>query len=182
MPLSDTYEWLAKEPGPKMLLEALKLLDIAEFSGAPDNPVILAWAKEVGGKVKRFYTKDSIPWCGLFMAVVAQRGAKTLPVDPLWALNWASFGKAVEQPMLGDVLVFVRRTPEGTKAGHVALYVGEDDTCYHILGGNQADKVCIVRKEKSLLHAARRPNYKVQPANVRRVVLDASGGVSTNEQ
>jgi uncharacterized protein (TIGR02594 family) len=182
MPLSDTYEWLSMEPGPKMLQEALKLMDIVEFSGEPDNPVILAWAGEVGGKVKSFYTKDSIPWCGLFMAVVAQRGAKTLPVDPLWALNWATFGTAAKQPMLGDVLVFVRRTPDGRKAGHVALYVGEDDTCYHILGGNQADKVCIVRKEKSLLHAARRPNYKAQPANVRRVVLEASGGVSTNEQ
>ncbi|MEN9306486.1 MAG: hypothetical protein RL173_418 [Fibrobacterota bacterium] len=182
MPLSDTYEWLSMEPGPKMLQVALKLMDIVEFSGEPDNPVILAWAGEVGGKVKSFYTKDSIPWCGLFMAVVAQRGAKTLPVDPLWALNWATFGTAAKQPMLGDVLVFVRRTPDGRKAGHVALYVGEDDTCYHILGGNQADKVCIVRKEKSLLHAARRPNYKAQPANVRRVVLEASGGVSTNEQ
>lgn len=182
MPLSDTYEWLSMEPGPKMLQEALKLMDIVEFSGEPDNPVILAWAGEVGGKVKSFYTKDSIPWCGLFMAVVAQRGAKTLPVDPLWALNWATFGTAAKQPMLGDVLVFVRRTPDGRKAGHVALYVGEDDKCFHILGGNQADKVCIVRKEKTFLHAARRPNYNVQPANVRRVVLGASGEISSNEQ
>jgi cell wall-associated NlpC family hydrolase len=37
--------------------------------------------------------------------------------------------------MLGDVLVFRRGG-----GGHVALYVGEDEEAFHVLGGNQADR------------------------------------------
>lgn len=176
------YGWLLKEPGPLMIKKALELYGTKEALGKPNNPVILAWAKEVGGNVADVYKADEIPWCGLFMAVVAKRSGKQVVKDPLWALNWGTFGKHTDVPMLGDVLVFVRKTADGKKAGHVGLYVGEDDKCYHVLGGNQSDSVNITRIEKSRLYAARRPNYNVQPANVRRVKLKATGAVSINEQ
>ena len=63
----------------------------------------------------------------------------------------------------------------------MALYVGEDATCYHILGGNQSDRVCIVRKDKSNLYIARRPDYNNQPANVRQILLPESGELSSKE-
>jgi uncharacterized protein (TIGR02594 family) len=175
MTLPTQYAWLAKEPGPKMILEALKLFGTVEGAGAKDNPTILAWAKEVG--LSDTYSHDSIPWCGLFMAVVAKRAGKQAVDSPLWALSWANFGEPPEGgPMLGDVLTFKR---DG--GGHVALYVGEDAGFYHVLGGNQSDKVCITRIARSRLHKARRPIYKVQPANVRKVELAASGKISSNE-
>ncbi len=182
MPIEKKYEWLLKEGGPRMITEALKLYGTIESPGKANNATIIAWAKEVGGKVETVYKADEIPWCGLFMAVVAKRAAKGVVKDPLWALNWGTFGKAVETPMLGDVLVFVRKTAEGKTAGHVALYVGEDNACYHILGGNQSDKVCITRIDKKRLYAARRPNYNIQPTNVRPIKLSSTGSVSTNEQ
>lgn len=175
MALPAQYAWLSKETGPKMLVEALKLFGTLEAPGARDNPVIIAWASEIG--LAKTYSHDSIPWCGLFMGVIAKRAGKDVVDSPLWALSWADFGKpAGSSPMLGDVLTFKR---DG--GGHVALYIGEDASAYHCLGGNQSDKVCITRIAKSRLYKARRPLYNVQPSNVRKVVLASTGKLSTNE-
>jgi len=174
--LPSRYAWLAREPGPKMIVEALKLFGTMEKPGAANNPTIVAWAKEVGGEVEDIYKADSIPWCGLFMAVVAMRAGKEPPAHPLWALSWSAFGSKASAPALGDVLVFTR-----SGGGHVALYVGEDRDVFHCLGGNQSDSVCITRIAKSRLYAARRPLYRVQPANVRPIHLEATGALSLNE-
>jgi uncharacterized protein (TIGR02594 family) len=136
--LPSRYGWLAREPGPKMIVEALKLYGTLETPGSVNNPTIIAWAKEVGGEVEDIYKADSIPWCGLFMAVVAKRAGKEIPKHPLWALSWSAFGAKVPDAALGDVLVFVRNG-----GGHVGLYVGEDASAFHVLGGNQSDRVCI---------------------------------------
>lgn len=177
MKLPEKYKWLNKEQGPKMILEAIKLYGTEETIGKANNPLIMSWANEIGGNVKKFYDADAIAWCGLFMGIIARRANKELPNDPLWAHNWSTFGNVTNKPKLGDVLVF--KIVDGH--GHVALYVGEDTDCYHILGGNQSDKVCIVRKEKSKLFVARRPNYINQPKEVRQILLSATGLVSTKE-
>lgn len=174
--LPSRYAWLAREPGPKMIVEALKLYGTMETPGSKNNPIIVAWAKEVGAEVADVYKADSIPWCGLFMAVVAKRGGKEIPKHPLWALSWSSFGAKAPTPALGDVLVFVRKG-----GGHVGLYVGEDKTAFHVLGGNQSDRVCITRVARSRLYAARRPVYRIQPANVRPIHLEATRALSLNE-
>lgn len=180
--LPKKYQWLAQEPGPRMIKEALAVFGTVERPGNPNNPVIISWAKETGEKnVTQMYVADSIPWCGLFMAVVAKRADKPLVKDPLWALNWGTFGVFTKTPMLGDVLVFVRRTADGSRAGHVGLYVGEDETAYHVLGGNQGDCVCVTRMAKTRLYTARRPAYQLQPDNVRRIRLAATTALSHNE-
>jgi uncharacterized protein (TIGR02594 family) len=171
------YGWLARELGPKMVVEGLKLYGTLEAVGSKNNPTIIAWAKEVGGEVEDVYSADSIPWCGLFMAVIAMRAGKDVPKHPLWALSWSAWGAKADKPMLGDVLTFIRNG-----GGHVALYVGEDADAYHTLGGNQSDSVCITRMPKSRLYAARRPLYREQPANVRVVRLASNGAaLSVNE-
>lgn len=175
MPLPSRYAWLAKELAPKMLVEAIKLHGTLEMPGDKDDPTIMAWAAETG--LERVYSHDSVPWCGLFMAVVAKRAGKEIPKDPLWALNWANFGTKQTVAMLGDVLVFRRNN-----GGHVSIYVGEDDSAYHCLGGNQSDSVNITRVGKSRLYAIRRSIWKIaQPGNVRRIILEAGGELSKNE-
>lgn len=183
MNIPTQYKWLTEEGGPRMIAEALALFGTIETPGkTKNNPTILKWAIEIGGNVADVYKADEIPWCGLFMAIVAKRSAKKLPINPLWALNWGTFGRNVESAMLGDVLVFVRKTVEGKTAGHVALYLGEDSTHFHCLGGNQKDSVCFTRIEKKRLYKISRPAYNVQPANVRKIILKPTGGVSSNEQ
>lgn len=179
--LPNQYKWLSNEDGPKMITEALKLFDAKEDLSVRNNPTIMAWAKEIGGKTAQIYLADSIPWCGVFMAIVAKRAKKTIVTDPFWALNWGTFGKHSPIPMFGDVLVFTRITSDGKTAGHVTLYIGEDNTHYHCLGGNQSDKVCITRIKKTRLYTCRRPIYNNQPANVKVVKLFNLGTVSEKE-
>lgn len=173
--LPKAYEWLAREPGPRLLTEALALYGVREKSGPGDNPVILDWAKQLGIKA---YTADSIPWCGLFMAYVAMKAGWPSPLMPLWARNWSTFGREAAIASLGDVLVFSR----GPKSGHVGLYVGEDRAAYHVLGGNQGDAVSIVRIQKGRLLNAREPRWRIAtPPNRRRVFLGQTGVISKNE-
>lgn len=174
--LPREYDWLLKMGSnlPLTIWEALREYGVKELAGAASSPTIMGWAAEVG--LQATYTADSVPWCGLFAAVVCKRAGKEVVKDPLWALNWAKFGVEAGQPSLGDILVFVR---DG--GGHVGFYIGESATHYYVLGGNTSDQVMIAKIEKKRLKAARRPIYKNQPASVRPYVLSAAGPVSTNE-
>lgn len=179
--LPTNYTYLNDEPAPRMLLWALSYFGLKEVVGKGSNPEILAmWRRlrDAGhGKVYgEFYTDDDIAWCGLFIADAALAAAKPIPKKFLSALEWANWGNPVDEPKLGDVLVFSRKG-----GGHVALYVGEDDECYHILGGNQGNSVSVVRREKSTLVAARNLYTTAQPKNCRRIFLTATGAKSTNE-
>lgn len=179
MKLPPSYAWLAREPGPRILLEALKVYGTAEQPGPGSNPSILGWAKKTG--LDRIYRDDSIAWCGLAMAYIAMQAGWEPPLNPLGARNWLNFGTPVKTPKLGDVMVFWRGNPKGW-SGHVGLYVGEDKDAFHILGGNQKDRVRIDRFPRGRFLGARRCPWRIsQPKNVRRVFLNAEGGTSTNE-
>jgi uncharacterized protein (TIGR02594 family) len=170
------YSYLRAETNPKILANARKLIGISEFLGKENNPVIMQWAKDL--KLYSIYVADSVPWCGLFMAHVCKVSDLEIPKMPLRAKEWLNFGTKQEHAMLGDVLVFSR---EG--GGHVGIYVGEDTECYHILGGNQGDKVSIKRIEKTRCIGIRRTKWKIsQPKNVRKIFLPNSGTISKNEQ
>jgi uncharacterized protein (TIGR02594 family) len=171
--MSGIFNFLKKEGAPKMLVEGLKLFGIKEFFGKENNQIILDWAKEIDIR----YDSDVTPWCGLFMGVIAKRAGKSLPENPLWALNWNKFGVKQAMAMLGDVLTFVR--PGG---GHVGLYVYETKSTYGVLGGNQNNSVSITEVSKSRLKGIRRPAYSIQPANVRQIFKNSSGILSTNEE
>lgn len=176
--LPEEYRWLETLPGrPRMIVEALKLHGVREVIGSGNNPEILRWAEETG--LSKEYRHDETPWCGLFMAVVAQRALKPLPSGPLWALSWRNFGVVIPQlqASLGDVLVFRRQ-----RGGHVGLYVGHDDDAFHVLGGNQGDAVSIARLSRGRLVAVRRPAYRAPPTGVRPYRLSAEGALSENER
>ena len=170
------YDFLKSTTAPRILVQAVKLIGTKEIIGKKHNPIILEWAKELD--LEKVYTNDEIAWCGLFVAICAHRANVEVVKSPLWALNWAKYGTEAKVPMLGDILTFKRNG-----GGHVGIYVGEDDTCYHVLGGNQNNQVNVTRILKSRLHKARRTAWKIaQPANVRVVKLTAKGSISKNEQ
>ena len=179
MDLPRQYAWLADEPGPRILVEALRTYGTIEKLGAGSNPSILTWAKITG--LDRIYRNDATAWCGLWMAYVALQAGWDVPLNPLGARNWLTFGVPQQKPALGDVLVFWRGASSGFN-GHVGLYVGEDAEAFHVLGGNQSDRVMIKRIAKNRLLGARRCPWRInQPAAVRPVVLAANGALSTNE-
>lgn len=170
-------ENLKKIEPPRMIREAMALYGTIEYAGVGNNPIILSWAKETKTKTDDWYNSDSIAWCGLFMAVVAQRAGYELPNQHLRALQWASFGRKVSEAVLGDVLVFKRNG-----GGHVGLYVGETLNEYYVLGGNQSDRVCITRIKKDRIYDIRRPIYKIgMPKSCIKYIYDSMGEVSNNE-
>lgn len=169
------YEDLKKEPGPKVLKEALKLYGIKEIKGPTHNEAIMDWADELG--IEKTFQNDETAWCGLFAAIVVKRAGFDVVDGPLWALNWNKFGTREYEAKLGDILTFKRKS-----GGHVGIYVGEDSACYHVLGGNQADMVNIIRIEKGRLSQIRRCPWRVaQPDNVRKIKRSAVGEISENE-
>lgn len=175
-PLLRQYRWLEKVDAPSTILVCIALHGTLETLGPANNPEVMGWAKELD--LEKVYTADSIAWCGLFAAVVVSRAGLKPVKDPLWARNWVKFGKAIDKPCLGDVLVFTRKGG----GGHVGFYVGEDAKCFHVFGGNQSDKVSITRIEKDRLIEARRPLWASTPAPVvKPYQLSAEGAVSDNE-
>ncbi len=177
--IPDQYGWLRKETGPKVLLAALADLGVKEIPGAPSNPIILSWAKELG---IQGYTNDSIAWCALAVSHWVHQAGYQPAKKPLWALDYATWGNAADKPSLGDILVFRRKLPSGGFAGHVGLYIAETPTHFIVLGGNQDDQVCISPVKKSKFVAARRSPWKVaQPNNVRPIRLAAGTTVETSQ-
>ena len=178
-PLPPEYDFLNHEDQPQIFKEALRWYGTIEFPGEANNPVIIEWAKEINGWIGEWYDQDSVPWCGLFMALCAKRAGFPFNQKALSAREWINWGNPVTIPARGDILVFQR-----SGGGHVGLYVAEDGECFHVLGGNQSDSVCITRIKKDRLVGARRCKWKIsQPDSVRRTFL--SNGVvnrlSTNE-
>lgn len=166
-PASDTIRpWL---------IEARRLQGVAEVAGRESNPVILNWADGLDLD----YSGDDIPWCGLFVAHCMRIGAPQAPLPPnvLGARNWQQFGRRVK-PELGAILVFWRGSKSGWK-GHVGFYLGEDASCYFVLGGNQSDAVTIARISKHRLLSTRIPEG-VSPSR-KTVQLTSTQDLSTNE-
>ncbi|MBB4154197.1 uncharacterized protein (TIGR02594 family) [Sphingomonas jinjuensis] len=144
---------MAKEPA--WLIAARAKLGTREAAGALNNPTILGWAKRLGAKVLGIaYNADSVPWCGLFAATCMTDAGITPPPIALRAKSWADWQAPIRPERLapGAVLVFQR---EG--GGHVGFYLGETQTHYEVLGGNQGDCVSIVRIAKSRCIARRWP-------------------------
>lgn len=126
-----------------------------ETVGSKNSPVIMSWVEDIARAtkdqsiakyVRKEYTADLIPWCGLCVAkCVADAGIE--PIDGfLYARNWIKWGSPLKKGVPGAVLVFTRKG-----GGHVAFYEGEDKTHFVIRGGNQSDSVTLMRKAKSEL-------------------------------
>lgn len=179
--LQQNYLWLLKLPDlPKMVALGMKLLGTKEIKGKKHNPIILAWAKELG--LDKIYKEDEMAWCALFIGYLAMMCGKPNPLksyDLLRALKYAEFGEPVPpgQEKLGDLLIF--RREEG---GHVGMYIGEDSAAFHVLGANQGDEVNIARLGRTRLYACRRPHYNKMPASVRKYFVSPVGQLSVNEK
>jgi uncharacterized protein (TIGR02594 family) len=185
-PLPKQYQWLTSLLGlPNTIREGIKKHGVAEVVGKGSNRTIIGWRDELNGATTNGkpiivgFSDDDIPWCGLFAAIIAYRRIKNIAevvASPLWARNWTRYGIKSPKPSLGDVLVFSRGN-----GGHVGFYIAEDATAYHVLGGNQSNRVSIARLAKSRLLACRRPPYKIAPGAMRPYYAAATGALSTNE-
>lgn len=159
---------------PSWMAVARKYLGTAEIVGPKHNPLIIGWAKKLGGWFASFYTKDEIPWCGLFVANCMKESGYPVQGDALSALGWKDYGTKIGTSV-GAIMIFHR---DG--GGHVGFYVSEDANNYHILGGNQRNSVNIAPIEKSRLVDVRWPPG-APPPKTSRVFAKLSAPISRNE-
>ena len=88
-------------------------------------------------------------WCAAFVNAILEEagipGSDVVSEHPLTAKSFLLWGTAVEEPEMGDIVVF----PRGDESwqGHVGFYlrtqVINGRKYYYILGGNQNNKVSI---------------------------------------
>ena len=168
---------MAKEPA--WLTAARAKLGTREAPGAANSPTIMGWAKRLGTKVLGIaYNADSVPWCGVFVAACLHEVGMTPATIAVRAKSWATWGVnlAADRLAPGVVLVFER---EG--GGHVGFYVGEDTASYHVLGGNQGDRVSIMRLEKKRCVARRWPTGRPVIGGPVKMTGTAGAPLSRNE-
>jgi uncharacterized protein (TIGR02594 family) len=122
---------------PPWLEIAVKELLIKEYPGAPDHPRIVQYLKTTT-LPSPYDSNDETAWCSSFVNWCMEQ-ASLKGTDNAMARSWQHWGKKLEKPQLGCVVVFKR--PPNPQSGHVAFYIGETPTDIKVLGGNQGDEV-----------------------------------------
>jgi uncharacterized protein (TIGR02594 family) len=61
------------------------------------------------------------------------------------ARSWLNWGYSCEA--ISGCIVVLKRGQSETQ-GHVGFFVGQDDAFIHLLGGNQKNKVCVLKYAK----------------------------------
>ena len=121
---------------------------------ARDRTWLMDWLKRDGRSIG---DPSKTPWCGDFVETCIRMGLPDEPLlgalgaNPYGARNWLLFGRDTK-PVTGAVLVFERGS-----SGHVGFAIGQDDTHFFVLGGNQSDAVTVAEVTKSRLLGARWP-------------------------
>ena len=158
------------------------LIGTRETPGAQHSPAVMAMIEAAEGWLGVAVTDDETAWCGTFVAACLARAG--LPKPPrgfvgVRARAWEAYGANLwpERIAPGAIVVLWRRS-KASGQGHVAFYVGEDASHYHLLGGNQGNAVNVQRFPKSRVTAIRWP--RGVPVVGGPVRLSAAGVVVTN--
>jgi uncharacterized protein (TIGR02594 family) len=120
---------------------ARKEIGVKETAGSEDNPRVLEYHRST--RLPESAVQDETAWCSSFVNwCMKQAGqARTMSAS---ALSWLRWGVALDEPVLGCVVVFSRHVagaPDGVH-GHVGFYVGTKGDDIIVLGGNQHNEVC----------------------------------------
>lgn len=158
---------------PAWMVEARSKMGLHEVR---DYTELAAWLRSDGPTLG---DPRKLPWCGDFVqtAIKLTLPDEPIPINPYLARNWLKFGVETK-PRLGAVMVFWRGSRNGI-SGHVAFYVGEDASTYHVLGGNQSNQISVTRMAKDRFLGARWP--KTDATTTGSVAKAATGAISQNE-
>jgi uncharacterized protein (TIGR02594 family) len=134
--IASWYLWALYEKG------------IKEVAGPKSNPRIIAYREMA--RIKIAGDDSAVAWCAI--GVNAALEANGVPGTA--SAMAVSFSRApekfvqLETPVLGCVVVWWRQTKK-SGLGHVAFYVGENDTQIQALGPNQGDSWSIAMFPKN---------------------------------
>ncbi len=142
---------------PAWILWAKKQLGVKEVPGAGDNPEIISWFHLT--TLPEEYWHDATAWCAVFInAGLFLNGVKGL--RSARAKDWLGFGRAVETPRKGDVVVF--KWSDGSH--HVAYFLALKDDRVQVIGGNQSNAVTETTYPLGNVAGFQRPPGRIQAA------------------
>lgn len=140
---------MERNTDPPWLRLAHASLGLREIHGAPTEPTIARWLKQLGA----WWTDDETPWCGTACAAWMKVAGISPPKTWYRAKGWLEFGRPLSVPVPGCVVVLDR-----AGGGHVGLVVGVTPiNDLLVLGGNQGDCVSIARFPRSRVVGYRWP-------------------------
>ena len=113
---------------------AIAEIGVKEKPGVGDNPRVLEYHAATTLHAK----KDAVPWCAAFCSWVLET-AGVPSTRNARALSYKKFGRKLDKPEYGCIVVFAHKAKPGT--GHVTFFDSFDGKWLHCLGGNQADQV-----------------------------------------
>jgi uncharacterized protein (TIGR02594 family) len=181
LPLPEKAPAPADKPAdlsdPAWIATAKKYLGQKEIAGPQHNPHVLKWWKDMGTSFK----DDETPWCGAFVGgVLAEVGIKPAKSGAM-ARAWNSFGKKLDKPAVGCIVVFWRGSKSGS-AGHVGFVLGKDQHGnLMVLGGNQGNKVSIAPFDQARVLGFRWPGIAPYESRYKLPLIGSDGKLSTNE-
>jgi len=124
-----------EEPPPKTIKKPEWLLYAESQKGVKEpDPIIQEYHKAA-----RFNGDHDDSWCSSFLCWCFERAGIESPRSP-GARDWLKWGKKLDKPQFGCVVVFWRDNPDGW-TGHVGLYVGENANNILLLSGNSNNMV-----------------------------------------
>jgi uncharacterized protein (TIGR02594 family) len=134
-----------------MIRTAVGLYGTTEILGVKNNPKIVEFFHATG---HRNINDDETHWCSAFIMYCAKMNGLAYPKNAV-ARSWMKVGKKVEQPRVGDLVVFGWGQ---SYHGHVVIYLGETEGMIIGLGGNQDDEVNVTLFSKESILGYRRLN------------------------
>jgi len=129
----------------RIIDKALSEYGVKEVVGVKDNPRIIKYFDQIGFNGSKL--KDETAWCSAFANWIAKTAGYEYS-GKLNARSWLTVGTSTSQPKVGDIVVLWRQNPKSWK-GHVGFFIKQTKSFVYILGGNQANKVCIKAYHKS---------------------------------
>ncbi len=137
---------------PIWMARARREIGVKERPGQQHNTRIL----EYHNATRLHADEDEVPWCSAFVCWVME-GSDIASTRSAAARSWLAWGEKLDAPRAGCVVILSRHSPDNPKSAHVGFYVGGDDHSIHVLGGNQANQVCVRAYEKDRVLGYRWP-------------------------
>lgn len=143
-------------------------LDTAEVAGPGANNNVLRYFAKIN---RPDITSDEVPWCAAFYFwCLNEAGIDISSIakkDRLLAASALKFGTRIAEPRFGCGLVMPRYNSDGKLIGHhVAFVVSWTATTIDLLGGNQANKVCVATYKRTAKMVFMWPEPAKTPAEV----------------
>lgn len=126
---------------PKWLDIAYHELGVSEIPGIGSNKRIIQYHSTTTLQAEL----DEVPWCSSFVNW-CMKSSMIKGTNSAAARSWLSWGYDCAEKM-GAIVILKRGTNE--KHGHVGFAVSFTEDHVEILGGNQKNKVCIQKFNKS---------------------------------